>query len=151
MDPPGERLLEGEAESYPHGYVALCRGEGAREAGDIDTAIELAEEAVKIGARVGDADLQATALTALGSLRIATGETSDGFALMEEATIAAVNGELSPFVTGVTYCTMIAACRDLTDYRRAASGPRRPSDGASVSRSPGSPGCAACTEPRSWP
>lgn len=116
----GERLLEGEAESYPRGYVALCRSEGAREAGDIDTAIELAEQAVQIGARVGDADLQATALTLLGSLRIATGETSDGFALMEEATIAAVNGELSPFVTGVTYCRLIAACRDLTDYRRAS-------------------------------
>jgi class 3 adenylate cyclase len=31
-----------------------------------------------------------------------------------------VNGELSPWVTGVTYCTMISACRDLTDYRRAS-------------------------------
>ena len=116
----GERLLEGEPESYAHGYVALCRSEGAREAGDVATAIEMAEEAVRIGGRVGDADLQAAALTALGSLRIATGETSDGFALMEEATIAAVNGELSPWVTGVTYCTMISACRDLTDYRRAS-------------------------------
>ena len=39
---------------------------------------------------------------------------------MEEASIAAVNGELSPFTTGVTACRMIAACRDLTDYRRAS-------------------------------
>ena len=116
----GERLLEGEAESYPHGYLALCRSEGAKKVGDIDTAIALAEEAVQIGNRVGYADLQAGALTLLGSLKIATGETTDGFELMEEATIAAVNGELSPFVTGVTYCTMIAACRDLTDYRRAS-------------------------------
>jgi class 3 adenylate cyclase len=116
----GERLLEGEAESYPHGYLAVRRSEAAREAGDIDAAIDLAERAVQIGARVGDADLQATALTLLGSLKIATGETSDGFALMEEATIAAVNGELSPFVSGVTYCRMIAECRDLTDYRRAS-------------------------------
>jgi class 3 adenylate cyclase len=116
----GERLLEGEAESYSHGYLALRRSEAAREAGDIDTAIGLAEQAVQIGARAGDADLQATALTLLGSLRIATGETSDGFALIEEATIAAVSGELSPFVTGVTYCRMIAECRDLTDYRRAS-------------------------------
>jgi class 3 adenylate cyclase len=38
---------------------------------------------------------------------------------MEEASIAAVNGELSPFTTGVTACRMISACRDLTDYRRA--------------------------------
>ena len=39
---------------------------------------------------------------------------------MEEATIAAVNGEVSPITTGVTCCAMIAACRDLTDYRRAS-------------------------------
>jgi class 3 adenylate cyclase len=116
----GERLVENEAENYTHGYVALRRGEGAMHAGDVDTAIAFAEEAVRIGTASGEADLQATALTLLGSLRIATGETSDGFALMEEATIAAVNGELSPFVTGVIYCTMIAACRDLTDYRRAS-------------------------------
>ena len=43
-----------------------------------------------------------------------------GMALMEEASIAAVNGELSPFTTGVTACQMISACRDLTDYRRAS-------------------------------
>ena len=115
----GERLLHDEVESYPHGYLALCRSSGAKEAGDIDAALEQAAQAVQIGTRVGDADLQASALTLLGSLKIATGETSEGFALMEEATIAAVNGELSAFVTGFTYCSMISACRDLTDYRRA--------------------------------
>ncbi len=116
----GERLLEGQPECYVHGYVALSRSAGAKETGAIERAIELAEEAVQIGTRVDDTDLQATALTDLGALRIATGETAEGFALMEEATIAAVNGELSPFVTGVTYCNMISACRDLTDYRRAS-------------------------------
>ena len=39
---------------------------------------------------------------------------------MEEASFAAVNGELSPFTSGVTACRMIGACRDLTDYRRAS-------------------------------
>ena len=39
---------------------------------------------------------------------------------MEEASIAAVNGELSPMTTGVTACRMIGACRDMTDYRRAS-------------------------------
>ena len=39
---------------------------------------------------------------------------------MEEASIAAVNGDLSPFESGVTACRMIGACRDLTDYRRAS-------------------------------
>jgi len=49
----GERLLEGEPECYAHGYFALCRSEGARQAGEVATAIELAEEAVQIGGRVG--------------------------------------------------------------------------------------------------
>ena len=49
-----------------------------------------------IGSRAADADLKASALTNLGALKIATGLTFDGFALMEEASIAAVNGELSP-------------------------------------------------------
>jgi class 3 adenylate cyclase len=116
----GERLLEGEEETYAHGYLALARSEVAQRTGEIQAALELADRAVQIGARTGDPDLLASALTALGSLRIATGETSDGLALMEEATVAAVNGELSPFITGVTYCNMISACRDLTDYRRAS-------------------------------
>ena len=116
----GERLLEGEAESYAHGYLALIRGDRAREAGDITTALEEAEEAVRIATRTGHADLHATALLELGSLKIATGATSEGFELMEEATVAAVNGELTPITTGVTCCRMIAACRDLTDYQRAS-------------------------------
>ena len=38
---------------------------------------------------------------------------------MEEASIAAVNDELSPLASGITCCRMISACRDLTDYQRA--------------------------------
>jgi len=116
----GERLLDGEAETYAHGYLALARSGGAREAGDLDGAVTLAGAAVQIGARAGDADLQAVGLTALGALKIATGATAEGFSLMEEAAVAAANDELSPFFTGVTYCNVISACRDLTDYRRAS-------------------------------
>jgi len=115
-----ERLLEGTDETYAHGFLALVRSDAARLAGNIDAALAFAEEAVRIGARAGHADLQATALTELGTLKIATGATSDGFALMEEASISAVNGELSTFTTGLTCCRMISACRDLTDYRRAS-------------------------------
>ena len=86
----------------------------------MDEALALAELAVAIGTRAADADLKASALTNLGSLKIAAGSTFDGFAMMEEASIAAVNGELSPMLTGVTACRMIGACRDMTDYRRAS-------------------------------
>jgi class 3 adenylate cyclase len=63
--------------------------------------------------------LKAHAQSNLGALKIASGSPTDGFALMEEASIAAVNGELSPFTTGMTTCRLIGACRDLTDYGRA--------------------------------
>jgi class 3 adenylate cyclase len=115
-----ERLLEGEDESLAHGYLALVQSDLASAAGNIDAALALAEQGVEIATRVADADLRASALTSLGTLKIATGATKDGMALMEEASIAAVNGELSPFATGVTCCRMIAACRDLTDYQRAS-------------------------------
>ncbi len=115
----GERLIEGQPESYAHGYLALLKSGAAKTSGNIEAAVEFADQAVEIAARAANADLQASALTNLGRLKIAIGATGEGMALMEEASISAVNGELSPFVTGVTCCTMIAASRDLTDYGRA--------------------------------
>ena len=114
-----ERLLENQPESYAHGYLALERSERAKNGGDVQAAVAQAELAVQIANRTGDGDLLANAMTALGALKIATGHPTDGLALMEEASVAAINGELSPFTTGVTCCSMISACRDLTDYRRA--------------------------------
>jgi class 3 adenylate cyclase len=116
----GERLLEDKPESYAHGYLALGKSGLASATGNVDEALELAEQAVQIANRSSNADLQAFALTNLGTLKIATGATADGMTLMEEASISAVNGDLSPFATGATCCRMIAACRDLTDYRRAS-------------------------------
>jgi class 3 adenylate cyclase len=116
----GERLLDGKPETYANGYLALRMSQKAAFTGEIETAVALAEQAVEIAGRMSHADLQAAALTNLGTLKIATGAASEGMAMMEEASIAAVNGELSPFATGATCCQMIAACRDLTDYRRAS-------------------------------
>jgi tetratricopeptide (TPR) repeat protein len=115
-----ERLLEGDGETYVHGYLALVRSEAASMAGDVESALALAERATEIGNRGTDLDLKAFALSNLGALKIAAGATQDGFALMEEASISAVSGELSPFTSGVTACRMISTCRDLTDYRRAS-------------------------------
>jgi class 3 adenylate cyclase len=114
------RLLEGKPETYAHGYLALILSEKAGESGEIDAALASAGVAVQIAARTNHADLHAAALVQLGTLKIGTGAASDGMLMMEEASISAVNGELSPVVTGTTCCRMIAACRDLTDYRRAS-------------------------------
>ena len=115
-----ERIVGADGDTYAHGYLALVRSEAAGAAGDIETALPRPNGPSRSATRAANADLKAFAQTNLGALKIASGQTTDGFALMEEASIAAVNGELSPFTTGVTACRMISACRDLTDYRRAS-------------------------------
>jgi tetratricopeptide (TPR) repeat protein len=115
-----EQLLDGQPETYAHAFLVLERGELATRAGDIETAMSLVGEAVAIAARTAHPDLHAMALTALATMKIATGATDEGFALLEEAAFAAVNGELSPITAGITSCSMISACRDLTDYQRAS-------------------------------
>ena len=114
-----ERLIGADGETYAHGYLALAASESAAAQGQLDAALSLAERAIEIGANAADPDLTAFAQSNLGTLKIATGDMASGFALMEEASFAAVNGELTPFTSGITACQMISACRDVTDYRRA--------------------------------
>jgi len=114
-----ERILPETGDTYAHGFLDLYRSDVARQDGRIDEALALAQRAIQLGEASENADLRAFAMTALGQLKIAGGETDAGFALMEEASLAAVNGELSPMASGVTACQMISVCRDMTDYRRA--------------------------------
>ena len=44
---------------------------------------------------------------------------AEGMALMDEATAAAVSGELDPLTTGFIYCNTISACEHVADYVRA--------------------------------
>jgi class 3 adenylate cyclase len=115
-----ERILKDEPEGFAHGFLALSQSEIARSQGRLEAAQQLAERAVAIGSQFANPDLLAQALVALGTIKISMGAVDEGFELMEEATVAAINGELSPFFTGVTYCQMIAVCRDLADYTRAS-------------------------------
>lgn len=112
----GEKLLDGEPESYAHGFLKLAQASGAAS---VDDSLRLFEEAAEIGTRTNTPDLRALALSRGGYTKVGTGDVSGGFAMLEESAIAAVSGELSPFVAGVSCCNMISCCRDLTDYQRA--------------------------------
>ena len=116
-----ERLLDGVPEAAEHGRILLIKGLRAMFAeGDLDAAEALFGEALELGRRVGDRDVQALAVSGQGRARITAGRIDDGLALLDEATALATSGGVRPHATGLVYCITISACRDLGDYRRAA-------------------------------
>jgi class 3 adenylate cyclase len=115
-----ERLLADEPECVEHGYLERLLSVIAFEGrGDFDEALEHGRRALELGTQFGDRELQALALHDQGRALVAKGEVAEGMAMIDEATVAAVSGELSPYHTGVIYCNTITACKELADYRRA--------------------------------
>jgi class 3 adenylate cyclase len=115
-----ERLVEGAPESIAHGYIALIHRRAAVQRGDREEALKKAREAYEIGLRHRNPDLMARGIHAQGRVLLAMGRAAEGMALIDEATLAAVSGELSSYATGLIYCLTITCCRDTADYRRAA-------------------------------
>jgi tetratricopeptide (TPR) repeat protein len=86
-------------------------------AGDYADARATAERAAEIGGRAGDADLVAFGLDLQGRAHCRVGE---GLALLDEAMVAVVAGELSPVVAGTVNCGMIGICQEVSELRRAS-------------------------------
>ncbi|MEO5985903.1 MAG: adenylate/guanylate cyclase domain-containing protein [Candidatus Limnocylindria bacterium] len=114
-----ERLLADVPEAPAHGYLARARLGAALGAGDLDEALRQAEEVLAIGVRTGSADIEALGLQDKGRVLVAMGEVDEGLALLDEAIVAAVGGNLNPYPTAIVYCNATVACQDLADYRRA--------------------------------
>lgn len=113
------RLLADRPQGIVHGWFEVMQARRAFLGGELDTAIAHARQALDIGTRFGERDVQALALCVNGWALIVKGAVDDGIALFEEAGAAAVGGELGPMATGLTYCMMISVFRDLSDYGRA--------------------------------
>lgn len=114
-----ERLLTDQPESAEHGWLLRMKAGQATREGDLEGALELDREALQIGMRTGNRDLQGIALHDQGEDLVRLGRVEEGLALADEATVAAVSGELGPYATGVVYCNTISLSDALADYRRA--------------------------------
>jgi class 3 adenylate cyclase len=115
----GERLLQDAPDSLEYGYLEMMRARAAHVAGEYDGSVEVAARAIETGMKYGDPNLQALGLVYQGMSLVARGDAEEGMALLDEATVAAVSGELRPNVTGMVYCNMISTCHELAEYRRA--------------------------------
>jgi ATP/maltotriose-dependent transcriptional regulator MalT len=114
------RLLEHEQECAEHGYLLISVAFHQLVAGDHAAGRAAAAQAAAIGARTGDADLVAFARYLQGRALVHEGEMHEGLALVDEAMVAVVAGELSPIVAGAVYCGVIEACQVLSELRRAS-------------------------------
>ena len=79
-----------------------------------------ARQMVELGRRLRSPDLEAGALQTLGRVLVDQGEPEEGLGYLDEAMLSAVEGRLGPFTTGKVYCSLISACEELGDHRRAA-------------------------------
>lgn len=113
------RLLDREQECAEHGLLLLPAVVQAAAAGDYASADAVAGRAAEIGARVGDADLLSLALHFQGRALVQEGRVREGLALLDEAMVAVVAGEVWLPVAGNIYCSMIDACLEMSDLRRA--------------------------------
>jgi class 3 adenylate cyclase len=123
-----KRLLDLEEEAPEHGYWALQKSLVEIGQGNHLEALALAKQAEELGRRFGDRNLEIRGLQRQGNVLIEQGEVAEGKLLLDEASAAALAGELDPFSTLAVYCNTIGACRDVADFESAGEWTDRASD-----------------------
>jgi DNA-binding NarL/FixJ family response regulator len=114
-----ERLLDDQPDCVEKGYLLLPVGYRAVHGGDAKVAFRAFVEAAAVGVRFSDSDLLTLARQGQGRALIRQGETARGVALLDEAMVAVRAGEVSAIVAGGVYCSLIDACSEIFDLRRA--------------------------------
>jgi class 3 adenylate cyclase len=123
-----KRLLDLEDEAPEHGYWALQKSLVELGERNLPEAIRLAKQAEELGRRFGDRNLEIRGLQRQGNVLIEQGEVAEGKLLLDEASAAALAGELDPFSTLTVYCNTIGACRDVADFESAGEWTDRASE-----------------------
>jgi ATP/maltotriose-dependent transcriptional regulator MalT len=113
-----ERIL-GESDCVEKGYLFLPVGYRLVHGGDAVKAFEAFAHARKIGEQFDDRDLQTLALQGQGRSLIRQGQIASGVALLDEAMVGVTAGEVSPLTAGGVYCSVLDACGEIFDLRRA--------------------------------
>jgi DNA-binding CsgD family transcriptional regulator len=112
LDESGEPLVERGYLLVPSARQSIMRGNAAEAESKF-------AEALRIGEQFGDADLTNMARMGRGRALIELGEIERGVALLDEVMVAVTAGEVSAITAGIIYCSVISACSDLFDVRRA--------------------------------
>lgn len=114
-----QNLLADRVETDEHALASLMNALMAIQVGDLPTALAATQAGIEIAQRAGSKDMLALGLATNGACRVMGGEVDEGMRRLEEATVAAVSGDLGPLATGLVYCMMIASSSNLADWQRA--------------------------------
>ncbi len=116
----GRRLLdERDLDCVERGYLLYPQGIQAILGGDPGDGYRIFGEAADIGARFRDTDLLTLARHGQGRAQLRLGDVARGMALLDEVMVAVTADEVSPLVAGDVYCSVIEACQETYDVRRA--------------------------------
>ncbi|HTX31236.1 MAG TPA: LuxR C-terminal-related transcriptional regulator [Solirubrobacteraceae bacterium] len=117
-----ERLLTDAPRSVERGYLLCLRALVALNTfADARAAEQQAHEAAELGSEHDEADLEFGARSVRGLARVALGDVPGGMRDLDEASAAAVAGEVrSPMTAALVWCNVIYACERVHDIERAA-------------------------------
>lgn len=88
-------------------------------AGDFESGYEMFTRVAHTGDRFGDATLVTLGRMGQGRALLALGRSAEGFAHLDEVLVAVTLGEVSPIAVGTVFCSIIEACHEMFDLRRA--------------------------------
>jgi tetratricopeptide (TPR) repeat protein len=113
-----ELLLEGQEEGAVSAWVAVAHTYERLLSGDFEADRRWSKRAIQLGERHAP---EAAAMGRIAEARslILEGDVEAGLALLDEAAVAAVSGELDPLVIGIVYCEVVCGLQALGQYDRA--------------------------------
>jgi DNA-binding CsgD family transcriptional regulator len=114
----GQRLVQ-DRDCVERGYLLLHDAEQHLRDGRADRAETTDATSAAIGEAFADPDLTAAARHVQGRALIEQGQVPIGLRRLDEVMLSVVADELSPIMTGLMYCSVIEACRQVYALERA--------------------------------
>jgi DNA-binding CsgD family transcriptional regulator len=115
-----ERILdEARLDCVVRGYLLIPAAIQHVVKGDPAAGHTVFEAAAAIASRFRDRDLASLAWHGRGRALIRLGQVADGMALLDEAMVAVIAGDVTARLAGDIYCSVLEACQETFDLRRA--------------------------------
>ena len=115
------RLLEGtDEESAGHAYlIAQDAFRLVVVEGDYAAGRDAAARAAALARKTGELDVVPLALNVQGRALLRLGQVREGLAVLDQAMMEVVGGSITAPAAGAVYCSVIDACDEAFDFRRA--------------------------------